>query len=112
MSAQLAAIARLGELLRIGAPTPLWSPDDVDHRRRTATSLERNTMGMPYRARINERTLLNLTGGTGGHVTCRLFAGVAQRRRTGLRSRGAHAHWGFESLHPHSPTNRVNRRPP
>src|SRR4029453_16317246 len=28
-------------------------------------------------------------------------AGVAQRRRTGLRSRGAQARWGFESLHPH-----------
>jgi hypothetical protein len=28
--------------------------------------LERNTMGMPYRARINERTLLNLPGYHGG----------------------------------------------
>jgi len=37
MFAQLAAVARIGGLLPIGAPSPLWSPDDVEHRRRRAT---------------------------------------------------------------------------
>ncbi len=67
MCAQLAAIASHG-LLHVGAPplgdrqTTFTGSSPLGRRH----ELERNDMGMPYRARINERTLLNLPGFHGG----------------------------------------------